>query len=124
MSSIGPFYFIRMDGDELTGLSYQVKEFDRPGIDGVGFYFGAAKAPLCQKVTVEGVANAVTANTAQENYQALKGSMITVVDDTGRTKSSVMVINVQVLQKKQVLLSTTGYGYYVTAAWTLKATTA
>lgn len=124
MSSIGAFDFIRMTGPEIAGLSVQVKEFDRPGIDGVGFHSGAAKAPHCVKMTVEGVANAATANTAEEDYKAIKGSLVTVVDDHGRSRGSVMVVDVTVVRKTALLMSVPdNYGYLVTAQWVLKATT-
>lgn len=124
-SSIGPLTFIRMAGPEVAGLNYQIKEFSRAGIDGVGFEFQAAKAPLCQKDTVEGVANAAIANTAEETYKLLKGSLVVVVDDHGRTRGNVMILDVTVTRKTAMLLDVpNNYSYHVEATWTLKATTA
>lgn len=123
MSSIGIFGFIRMRGGELGILSTQVIKHSRPGIDGVVFDFRAAKAPLIQKVTREGVANAAVANGSEEDYKALKGSLVTVVDDHGRTNLFVMVVDVRVIIKFPMLLDVpNNYGYHVEAEWQLQST--
>lgn len=123
MSSIGIFTFIRMDGEELAAGSIQVIQHSRPGIAGVVFDFRAAKAPMIQKVTREGVANAAVSNAADEDYKALKGSLVTVVDDHGRTNLSVMVVDVKVIRKQPMLLDVpNNHGYHVEAEWMLQST--
>ena len=104
-------------------LSSRVEEFSRPGIDGSGFRILAKRAPVSQKQTVAAVATLADANAAADAYDALKGSLVTVVDDLGRTNNNVMVIDVQVGSPRSVLKSVpTGINYLVDAIWTLKST--
>ena len=113
-----------MDGGQLHKLSSQVEEFSRPGVDGVGFRVKAKKAPTGQKHTFEGVTLLANANASAEAYEAIKGTLVTVIDDSGRTVTNVMVIDVQVMRVTATLLSVpAGNNYLVEAVWTLKATT-
>lgn len=122
MGVIGGFIFLRMDGEQIQPMTPQVMEFDRPDVDGVGIWLGASKAPMIQKQTIEGVAMLVTAQNATEDYTALKGQLVTVVDDDGRTATYVMVMDVRVLSIGALINpSPPGNNYLITAVWNLKA---
>ena len=122
-SGIGSFNFLRMSGPDVPKLAAAVEMIDRPGVDGVASRIDAFKAEELTVYTTEGVTNISTANSRIDSYASLKGTLITVVDDCGRSIDSVLVVDVRVQRKQNVLTSSDpGIGALVFAVWLLKPT--
>ncbi|MHC4123924.1 MAG: hypothetical protein ACYSSI_10150 [Planctomycetota bacterium] len=123
MSSIGGFGFIRMEGPDVPMLAAAVAIIDRPGVNGTANRVDALKAEEITVYTKEAVTQLSTANAAADDYAALKGSYVTVVDDMGRGVYDVLVVDVRVLGKQAFLLSDPpDLNYIVRAVWLLKPT--
>jgi len=125
-SSIGTFEFLQMQGPQIPLLASAVEIIDRPGTDGVASRVDALKAEEITIYTVEGVVNLATAQNKADDYAALKGELVTVIDDLGRSVQEVLVVDVRVISTPQKLALSvpTGIGYVVRAIWLLKPTKA
>ena len=122
-SGIGAFDFIKMEGPQIPTLAEAVEIIDRAGTDGTGNRLNALKAEDITKYTTEGVTLLATANSAADDYAALKGTHVTVEDDIGRIVNSVLVVDVRVLGVQQILNSDpAGNNYLIRAVWLLKPT--
>ena len=112
-----------MTGPQVPSLAIALEVINRRGVDGEGFVENARKVEAINKQTVEAVYALATANCAADDYAALKGSLVMVVDDTGRTVYYVMVLDVRVTLVKQVFTSCpAGTNYLIQADWALKPT--
>ena len=125
MSSIGAFSFIRMTGPQVPKLAVAMMPIDRAGVDGYAFREDAKKVPDIALQTVEGMALLATANSAADDYAALIGTEVTIVDDMARTVNNVMVLAVQVNRVQEIFTpSPASMGnYLVHASWLVKPTT-
>ena len=125
MSSIGVITFIRLSGPQIPKLASFIETIDRPGVDGEAFRENAKKVQGLQIRSIEWVVNIAAANNAIDVYSALKGSLVTVVDDLARSVANVMVIDVQVNRVRTILTSSpSGYSHQVEGTWLLKPTAA
>ena len=123
MSSIGALTFINMTGPQLPALASHIEAIDRPGVNGEAFRENAKKVQGIQVQTTMWVVSLALANAAIDNYSALKGTLVTVIDDNGRTVNNVMVLDVQVNRIRPILTSSpSGYSHSVNATWYLKPT--
>ncbi len=121
MSSIGALTFLRIEGKQLPPLATEIKPFERQGIDGSTFIENARKSEEIYWETVEGVGALATANMAANDYADMKGTIVTVVEDLGRTVNNVLVLDVRVMGVKQVFASSIeGVNYLIKANWILK----
>ena len=112
-----------MTGPDVPSLAAAVEIIDRPGVNGIASRVDALKAEEITKETVEGVTSLATANTAADDYAALKGACVTVVDDLGRTTYCVLVTDVRVTGKQHIANSDpANINYLIYAVWTLKPT--
>lgn len=121
MSSIGSFTFIQMVGPQIPTKQPTVAINDRAGVDGVSFRLNALKAG---QLSVRTVATAATVpNTAADDYQAIRGTRVTVVDDMGRSTASVLVVDVVAETPRTVISSSpSGIYYLIAATWILQPT--
>lgn len=112
-----------MTGPDVPSLAAAVEIIDRSGVNGIASRVEALKAEEITKETVEGVTNLATANAAADDYAALKGTCVTVVDDLGRTTYYVLVIDVRVTGKQNIVNSDPpDINYLIYAVWALKPT--
>lgn len=125
MSNIGSETFISMSGPDVPLLAAAVEIIDRPGLDGIASRVDALKATELTIYTIQKVVDVDTANDKADDYADLKGTKVTVEDDLGRSVASVLIVDVRVTKKQQVLVSSpTGTGALVWAVWLLKPTAA
>jgi len=123
MSSIGAFSFLKMEGPQVPSLAAAVEIIDREGVDSVASRIDAFKAEDITKYTTEGVANITDAQTAADDYAALKGYLVTVVEDVGRTIYNVLVVDVRVISINTIVNSSpANINYLINAVWLLKPT--
>ena len=124
MSSIGEFDFLQMIGPQIPLLSAAIEQIDRPGTDGTAFRDDAFKTADIVVQTVEGVSELATANLAADDYAALKGTMVTVVDDLARQVEDVIILDVRVTKVQAIATPSSGAmgNYLVFASWQLKPT--
>jgi len=114
---------MKMEGPQIPSLASAMEIIDRSGVDGTGSRENALKAEDITKYTTEGVTLLATANSAADDYALLKGTYVAVTDDTARTVTYVLVIDVRVLGVQQILNSDpVGNNYLVRAVWLLKPT--
>lgn len=123
-SSIGAYTFLSMRGPQIPLLASAVEIIDRPGVDGVAHRINALKATEITLFTLEGIELKATANGRADDYAALKGTTVTIVDDQGRSVDDVLIVEVRVLSPPQYVLNPqpTGNNYLVKAAWVVKPT--
>ena len=123
MSTIGEQTFIRLSGPQMPALAKNMAVISRQGKDGAVFRADAKKVP---DVPVRGLAVTETlgsAQTAIDTYQALIGTLVTVVDDLGRSTSNVMVLGVQVDRVQFMTTPSPSTAvYWVYSSWLLKPT--
>ena len=126
MSSIGTFEFLQMQGPQIPLLAKAVEIIDRAATDGTADRIDALKAEELTIYTIEGVEDLATANGRTDDYAALKGGRITVIDDLGREVEEVLIVDVRVIRTPQnIALSVpSGIEYLVSAIWLLKPTKA
>ena len=125
MSDIGAQTFLSMQGPDVPLLAAAVEIIDRPGLDGVASRVDALKATELTVYTIQKVEDVDEANDKADDYAALKGTKVTVIDDLGRSVSNVLIIDVRVTKKQKVLTSSpAGTGAIVWAVWLLKPTAA
>lgn len=122
MSSIGSNNFIRMSGPQVPALAIAMATINRKGRDGEVFRSDARKVPEVIQRTVTYVTSAGDANSADDVYKALIGSLVTVVDDHGRSVSNVMVLGAQVDFIQAVTTATATASHLVYGSWLLKPT--
>lgn len=124
-SSIGSINFIKLSGPQVPKLASAVEIIDRPGVDGTASRVNALKAEEITVYTIEGKNSLNDAKAAADTYAALKGTIVTVVDDLGRSVDNVLVVDVRVLSAQNVLNpQPTNNNYLVRAVWMLKPTQA
>lgn len=123
MSSIGSYSFIKMDGPPMPTLGADVELLgEREYIDGTAWRLAATKGSQLEVRTVAGVNLVTDANTLESNYQALRGTQVTVIDDLGQTRNNVLIQGVRVIGKQRVLKATaSSVNYLVTAVWAMVA---
>jgi len=123
MSSIGSETFLSLSGPDIPKLAAAVEIIDRPGVNGTANRVDALKAEELTIYTLQSVADISAANAAVDDYAGLKGTKVTVEDDQGRSVSDVLVVDVRVIKKQKVLISSPwGTGALVWAVWLLKPT--
>lgn len=123
MSRIGSETFLSLSGPDIPKLAAAVEIIDRPGVNGTANRVDALKAEELTIYTLQSVADISAANAAVDDYAGLKGTKVTVEDDQGRSVSDVLVVDVRVIKKQKVLISSpSGTGALVWAVWLLKPT--
>ena len=122
-SYIGAFEFLRMEGPQVPLLAAAVAIIDRQGTNGTADRVDALKAEEITVYTIEGVTSIVTARAAADDYAALKGTKVIVVDDLGRSVLGVLVVDVRVTGVQDMLFSDPpNLNYWINAVWLLKPT--
>lgn len=125
-SSIGTFEFLQMQGPQIPLLASAVEIIDRAGTDGTAYRVDALKAEELTIYTIEGVEAKADANDRADDYSALKGTLVTVIDDLDREVENVLVVDVRVIRTPQTILNSVpaDINYLVSAIWLLKPTQA
>lgn len=128
-SSIGGISQICIKGPPLATMGQAVEIITRPGVDGVAAKQYGLRPGVNQAVSVTDAEDASDVTTLLEAYDALKGALVTVVDDLGRTHNNVLVQDCQAVQAKAisgaggyVRCTTTPPTYLVYASWMLLVT--
>ena len=103
MSSIGNFNFMTMSRAKIAEPTVVVQIFDRPGSDGIVYRKGAAKPKETVLNTKEGVSSISIGNGRQEDYAALKGTKVTIINDMGRTSQNVLIVDVDVELVREII---------------------
>lgn len=104
MASIGGYTVMTMDRlPEPAG--HETVRKARPGVDGVSARTEGLRAPLTSVTTRTVVTTSGQVASVPASYSALKGSLVTVVDDFGNTVTNVMVEDVRVQQVTRVGMS-------------------
>lgn len=105
MASIGGYIVHTLDKlPEPPG--HQTVETQRPGVDGVSARTEGWRAPVTTVNTRTRLTASGQIKTLPEAYAALKGSLVTIVDDHGNSIYDVMVKDVRVLRVQRVGVST------------------
>lgn len=105
MSSIGGESFISKEGPSILLPLTVVENITRPRVDGHAWRDMAKKsAPVTWMTDVD----SDDPNVSQTVYQNMQGTLVSVIDDDGRVTNNVMVISVQILEKKRLLNSVGG----------------
>lgn len=121
-SSIGQFTFMRLSGAKIPDKAMTTAIIDRPGVDGVGYRYNALKAGQQTVETTETLISWSDAVERPDTYAALKGELVTVIDDLGRRVDNVLVVEVAVTAVQQIVNATDGANYLVRASWLLQPT--
>ena len=123
MSAIGAYTFLQMTGPQVPARAAAVEVIERPGVDGSAFREEAQKVPELILNTLAAATTLAAANLACDNYALLKGTLVTVVDQLGRTVPYVMVLDVRVTRVAPCAGSApVGTNYLVWAQWWVKPT--
>lgn len=125
-SSIGDFNFLQMQGPQIPLLASAVEIIDRAGTDGTASRIDALKAEELTIYTIEGIQYLADANIRADDYAALKGTHVIVIDDLGREVEEVLVVDVRVIStpQKMALSVPANINYVVRAVWLMKPTKA
>ena len=120
--SIGGVSFLTMRGPMPVNPKEKVGEITRPRVDGHAFErIGKRGAP----VTLMTEADTSNAGTTMSSYQALQGTLVSVVDVDGQSFSNVLVLMVSKVSAKKVLSAQGGLtagDWMLTAQWLLQPT--
>lgn len=99
----------------------------RPGLDGYDLRKMGKQADVTVMESIVDVADASAVATKKTNYKALKGTVVSVVDETGNTTTNVAVQNFQILTEKKVAQMVGGVnvtdgnsGFLITTRWFLQ----
>ena len=125
MSSIGLFTMLTMqiEGGPFHEFSVGMEIIERPNVDGYLWRATAAKTVSSIVRTMEGYTILANANGAEENYQDLIGTTVTIVDPLGTSWLNMLIEKVIVTSvKKPAMSSVAGLVYLVGAEWTVRRT--
>ena len=124
-ASIGGNEVLRISGEFQT-LAEEVEVITRPNVDGAAYRTMGQRSTPFRMTSVVDVDDAADAETLADTYKALKGTLVTIVDDHGQTHNYVAVLDVDIVRKKKLIVGVGGLsasmGYLVEAAWTLQET--
>lgn len=101
MSAIGIQSFFRMDG-AVEPARTRVETLDRPGVDGAAFRDLGETAPESVLVTETLLSTLALVETTIDGYAALVGTDQTVTDGLGNSRTGVMVLDMQVVEQRQL----------------------
>ena len=121
-ASIGGYSFVTKSGADPVPAAMVVEEITRDGVDSEAFRQVAKRAP---RVTWTTEVDTSTPGSVFTGYQALQGTLVTVVGDDGTSYINVMVHSVQKVRTKKVLTPAGGVSagnYILTAQWLLQGT--
>lgn len=119
MAVIGGIVFAQAVGGQIAVPYPRVKLLDRPGTDGRLVRFMPAKAEAVEWQTVEWVLNEALALAAQNRYDYLRTGYVAVIDDTGRSITLVVVLDVRVIEVQRLAVAVPPANYAVHARWQL-----
>lgn len=117
MASIGGYTQITIRGAVDTGAGENLENITRPHVDGIAFRKIGKRGRPVEVVTVVDVASGSAAKTEFENYEALQGTLITVVDDAANSWANVAVLSVH---RAGIRAVTTPVGGVRGGAWLLR----
>ena len=92
--TIGGYEMISIQG-RPAHLGESVEEITRPGADGHAWKYQGLRSEQRQLTTVSDFASAGAARAEMAGYAALKGQLVTIVDDFGQTYTDVMILDVR-----------------------------
>ena len=123
MASIGGYGFVSIKGPQVPALATAMSPIDRAGVDGSAFRNDAKKVPEIQLDATATAETLALANAAIDNFADLVGSLVTIVDDLGRSVGSVAVLGVIVYQVRALVnASPSTANYLIRSAWRVKPT--
>lgn len=116
---IGYISFKHLRG-EVFPLATQLEGFTRPGIDGSGSINLGQRAKESSLESTQYYSTRALASSAKDDYYALQGDEVSMVDEDGRYWSRVEVTEVTVEPIKDLAYSTTGAKAKMKAKWIVK----
>jgi len=125
-ASIGSYDFISLRG-RLRGLGERLAEITRPNVDGQAYKKAGKRAPVSTLASLRDIDTEANAEALALAYEALKGTLVTVVDDHANQTDYVAVIDVDVSLAEEIKgasggLCEAGSNYLVRAVWQLQVT--
>jgi len=125
MASIGGYSMIFVSGP-VGRPGMATERIERPGVDGTAFREQGLRCEPFMMTSIVDLDDAADVAAELDLYAALKGTLVTVIDDHGSTWTNVMVLDVQPVETKTIGVSAGGLATtptkLVTARWTLQAT--
>lgn len=129
MSSIGGISQIAIKGPPLGPMGQMVEVFTRSGVDGVAARQLGLRPGINQPVSVTDAEDSDDVQTLKAAYAAMRGTLVTVIDDHGETFDNVLVQDVRVDAQRAVAgggggprVTSEAPGYLVYASWVLMVT--
>lgn len=119
------YSFITFDGVPQLA-SYEVKEIEEnPGAAGVAYNVIGFKGPEFEVVSITGATDTSAVSAAIIAYNALKSSIVTVVDDLGISWTNILIIDVTITRRQKILRPVgdmAGYNYLIETRWRMRPT--
>ena len=126
--SIGSETLVLLRG-VMNPMGRTLEEITRPAVDGVSFRLEAKRSEPVSLVSLIDLADAAAAVTKLAAYQALIGTLVTVVDGHGQSHTNVMVRDVRPLEQRHspmivggLNVSPAGAGIKLACQWTVQTT--
>jgi hypothetical protein len=125
MPSIGAYSFLTLKGAVDPGVGEQLEDITRPGVDGMAYRcIGRKGRPFQMDSTVDVVI--LTPGFVINGYQALQGTIVTIVDECGMTWTNYMVLSVEHRGTRRIRTVSGGLSiapaYLISASWILQYT--
>lgn len=124
MASIGGRTVLRLKGIIEPATGEKLQDITRPGVDGVAYRKVGKRASRTQLTTIVDLASG-NVETEIDEYKALEGTLVTIVDEAGITWSNVAVLMVRPLPIRRVASSVGGINggtRILTCQWVVQAT--
>lgn len=125
MASIGGITVLTMEGTP-DPMGEVLKLIARAGVDGMAYSKMGTKPAPFGLFTRSGANSATAAKTLVETYKALQGTVVEVVDATGRTWSNVVVIDVVTIRIRAIVTGVgdaAGMTHILQTRWQMESTT-
>lgn len=124
MGSIGGYSFRSMDGFPPNLAGYIHSDVTRPGVMGVALTPTGRRGQPFSATTLTACSDVYNVGAAMTTYAAMKGSIVTAVDDFGNSWANLIVRDVQRVRAFYAPVSTDPfYPYNLICVWTLEHVT-
>jgi len=124
MATIGGYYMISLS-HRPQPMGETVREITRPEADGQAYAKQGLRAEATLAYAATDCASAAAARTEMAAYAAMRGALVTVVDDLGESYTNVLVVDVRERGRKVVCTAVGGVRagtVLLLTDWVLQAT--
>jgi hypothetical protein len=104
---------------QLQGPSAMAEPYTRSGVAGAGFVVNLASAPASSIETAKLYDTLANARAARVTFEALHGTVVTVVDSVGETWTDVLVVTAQ--HEVMAVTGAAGFTAMLRSSWTMIA---